>query len=98
MLKVAHAVGLMPTIAQSTDVAAESLARALRKRDDIHVDDVDVAAWTMTHAMMGVAHTLIWQDEPRWSTVAVRDQLVRIFSDYLAGGCNAVQTRPAPTP
>jgi len=96
VLKVAHAVGLMPTIAQSTDVAAEALADALRKRNDIHVADADVAAWTMTHTMMGVAHTLIWQDEPRWATPALRDELVRMFTDYLAGGRDAPLATPAP--
>ncbi len=89
VLKVAHAVGLMPTIAQSTDVAAESLARTLRKRNDIHVADVDLAAWTMTHAMMGVAHTLIWQDAPRWSNDLLRAELVGLFTDYLAGSRQA---------
>lgn len=92
VMKVAHAVGLMPTIAQSTDVAAEALAEALRKRDDIHVDNVELAAWTMTHTMMGVAHTLVWQDVPRWSNDALRAEMGVLFSRYLAGG-----GAPAPT-
>jgi|GEM_PF-2148772 len=85
VLKVAHSVGLMPTIAQSTDVAAEALAAALRKRSDIHVRDVDVAAWTLTHTMMGVAHTLVWQDVPRWSNDVLRAEMTVLFSRYLAG-------------
>lgn len=95
VLKIAHAVGLMPTIAQSTDVAAESLANALRKRDDVHVADVDLAAWIMTHTMMGVAHTLIWQDEPKWPSDAMRAELASLFSGYLAGGSGgAAEVQP----
>ena len=79
VLKVAHAIGLMPTIAQRTDIAAESLARALRKRTDVHVADVDRAAWVMTHTMMGAVHTLIWQDHPRWSSESLRAEMVALF-------------------
>lgn len=85
ILKVAHTVGLMPTIAQSTDVAAEALADALRKRKDVHVDDVDVAAWAVTHTMMGVAHTLIWQDDPRFPNERLRAEMTTLVSRYLAG-------------
>lgn len=85
VMKVAHAVGLMPTVAQSTDVAAEALAEALRRRSDIHVGDVDLAAWTLTHTMMGVAHTLVWQDVPRWSNDVLRAEMATLFSRYLAG-------------
>lgn len=91
ILKIAHAAGLMPTIAQSTDVAAEALAEAFRRRDDIHVTDVDVAAWTMTHTMMGVAHTLIWQDVPRWSNDVLRAEMATLFSRYLAGGSSVAE-------
>ena len=86
VLKVAHATGLMPTIAQRTDIAAESLASALRERTDVHVADVDRAAWVMTHTMMGVAHTLIWQEKPRWSSDSLRAEMVALFCGYLAGG------------
>lgn len=85
VLKIAHAVGLMPTVAQSTDVAAVSLANALRRRTDVHVTDCDVAAWTMTHTMMGVVHTLIWMDEPRCSSEALRAELIALYSAYLGG-------------
>ena len=78
VLKVAHAIGLMPTIAQRTDIAAESLASALRNRTDVHVADVDRAARVMTHTMMGVAHTLIWQDSPKWSSEPPRAEMVAL--------------------
>jgi AcrR family transcriptional regulator len=89
VLRIAHAIGLMPTVAASTDVAAEALARALRLRTDINVPDVDVAAWVMTHTMMGVAHTLIWQDAPRCEVQAIRAELGALFSAYLAGESRA---------
>jgi hypothetical protein len=36
------------------------IAHAAGLMPTIHVADVDLAAWTLTHTMMGVAHTLIW--------------------------------------
>ena len=54
VLKIAHSIGLMPTLAQSQTVFSESLAASLRKRKDIRVHDIDLTAWTITQAMMGV--------------------------------------------
>ncbi len=84
ILKIAHAVGMMPTVAASTDVAAEALARTMKARNDIRVPDVDLAAWTATHAMMGVFHTLIWEDDHP-PIPAIRAELVTMISGYLAG-------------
>jgi AcrR family transcriptional regulator len=83
VLKIAHSIGLMPTLAQSQTVFADSLATALRKRTDVHVADIDVAAWMVTQAMMGVMHTLVWQDEPTISNEALRRELVTLSCKYL---------------
>jgi AcrR family transcriptional regulator len=85
VMRIAYAVGLMPTVAQSTDVAAVSLANALRRRKDVHVTDCDVAAWTMTHTMMGIVHTLVWMDEPSYSSETLRAELITLYSGYLGG-------------
>jgi AcrR family transcriptional regulator len=83
VLKIAHSIGLMPTLAQSQTVFAESLATMLRKRKDVAAADIDVAAWTLTQAMMGVIHTLIWQDTPTYSKETLRAELVRLFVGHL---------------
>jgi AcrR family transcriptional regulator len=85
LLNVAHAVGMMPTLAQATNVAVESLANALRKRTDVRVADPDLAAWTLTHTLMGAVHTAIWEDEPKCSTEALREELVTVYCRYLRG-------------
>jgi AcrR family transcriptional regulator len=85
VLRIAHRIGMMPTVAASTNVAVDALADALRKRTDVRVRDPDLAAWTMTHTMLGVIHTLIWQEEPRFSEEVLRDEMVDLFDDYLSG-------------
>ena len=85
VLKIAHSIGLMPTLAQSQTVFAESLATSLRKRQDIGVKDIDLAAWAITQAMMGVIQTLVWQDEPTHSQVELRAELIALFGAHLRG-------------
>lgn len=85
VLKVAHTIGLMPTLAQSQTVFAESLAASLRKRQDIGVANIDLAAWTVTQAMMGVVQTLVWQDEPKHSEAELRAELIALFGAHLRG-------------
>lgn len=83
ILKITHAVGMMPALAQSQTVFAESMADALRKRADVTVPDVDVAAWNVTQAMMGMVQTMTWQDDPPHPQEAVRADAVRLFSRHL---------------
>lgn len=85
ILKIAHSLGLMPTLAQSQSVFAESLANALRRRKDITHPNLDLAAWTVTQAMMGVVHTLIWEERPQHERDALRADLVALFSKHLGG-------------
>ena len=91
VLKIAYAIGFMPTLAASTNLGVASLARMMRQRDDVTVADPELAAWTVTHAMMGIAHTLIWQDRGP-PPDALRDELITVFSRYL-GGERAQQER-----
>lgn len=86
VMKIAHAVGAMPTVGESTNLASEALAAAMRKRSDIHVADIDLAGWVVTNTMLGAVHTILWQDAPRWSTEQLRADLVTLFCAYLRGG------------
>lgn len=83
VLKIAHSASLMPALAQSQTVFARSLAAWLRTRSDITAPDIDLAAWTVTQAMMGVVQTLVWQDEPTYPRAALRADLVRLFAKHL---------------
>jgi AcrR family transcriptional regulator len=83
VMKIAHSIGLMPTLAQSQNVFAESLATALKKRSDVTTSNIDLAAWTCTHAMMGVVLTLVWQEESKHTQEAVRADVVRLFIRHL---------------
>lgn len=83
VLRIAHGVGLMPVLAASQDAFAASLAEALRARGDVHVRDVDAAAFVLTNAVMGVVHTLIWQDEPTRPRDAIRASLVDFCCAHL---------------
>ena len=87
---------MMPTVAASTDVAAEALARTMRARSDIRVPDIDLAAWTVTHATIGVFHTLIWEEDPPPMS-AVRTELVAMISGYLSGDHRPGVAPTAPT-
>ncbi len=83
VLKIAHQIGLMPTLAQSQTVFGESLAASLRKRHDVGDINVDLAAWTAVQAMMGVMQTVVWQDEPKYTREELREELVRLFTVHL---------------
>jgi AcrR family transcriptional regulator len=85
LLKIAHSTGLMAALAESQTLFAESLCAALRKRGDVRKDDIDLAAWTGTQAVMGVVNTLIWQETPVYAEERVRAEVVRLFADYFRG-------------
>ncbi|MBX3264843.1 MAG: TetR family transcriptional regulator [Labilithrix sp.] len=83
VLKIAHSIGLMPTLAESQTVFAESLAAELRERRDVAARDLDLTAWTVTQAMMGVMNTLVWQDTPPHAEAELRRELVALFCKHL---------------
>lgn len=85
VLKIAHSIGLMPTLAQSQTVFAETLAASLRKRTDVTAKNIDIAAWVVTQSMMGVMGTLVWQDEPTYSQPELRSEIVQLITRHLGG-------------
>jgi len=84
ILRLTMRLGLMPTLAQSQARFASSLADALRQRSDVHVTDVDGAAWVVTQSMMGIVHTLVWDANPP-DRASMRAAAVEIFTTALAG-------------
>jgi len=84
LLRLTMRLGLMPTLANSQARFAESLADALRHRSDVHVSDVDSAAWLVTQSMMGIVHTLVWDASPP-DRARLRDAAVELFTTALGG-------------
>jgi AcrR family transcriptional regulator len=84
LLRLTMRLGLMPTLANSQARFAESLADALRRRSDVHVTDVDAAAWLVTQSMMGIVHTLVWDANPP-DRARMRDAAIELFTAALAG-------------
>lgn len=85
LLRLTMRLGLMPMLAHSQGRFAASLADALRKRDDVHVTDVDGAAWVVTQSMMGIVHTLVWDASPP-DRASMRAAAVEMFTTALACG------------
>jgi AcrR family transcriptional regulator len=84
IVRIAHQIGLMPTLAQSLNVFVESFAAALRKRTDIDPSlDPMTAAYVMTNSLMGIIHTLVWDDEPPLPLEVIRRGAVALAVDHL---------------
>jgi AcrR family transcriptional regulator len=77
VLRVAHRIGLMPTLAESQTAFAAALATALRQRSDVRMEDLDVAAYVATNMAMGIIHTSIWSESQPFTDQQLRDTLVR---------------------
>jgi AcrR family transcriptional regulator len=62
-LRMAYQLGLVPTLAETQTVFARSLATALAARTDLGPPrDYSATAYVLTHAMMGIVHTQLWED------------------------------------
>jgi AcrR family transcriptional regulator len=62
-LQIAQRVGLIPAMAASQTAFSRMLADALRKRSDIEPSiDYDAAAYVIINSMMGIVHTMIWDE------------------------------------
>ena len=83
VLRVAHRVNLMPTLAESQNAFAAVLANALRQRDDVRKADLEVVAFVVTNMAMGVAHTSVWSDKPPFTDAEVRAQVTRACLCFL---------------
>jgi AcrR family transcriptional regulator len=75
VLRVAHRIGLMPTIAESQNAFAAALATSLRQRGDVHREDLDVVAYLVTNMAMGIIHTSIWSEKQPFSEPQLRETL-----------------------
>jgi AcrR family transcriptional regulator len=84
VLRIAHRIGLMPTLAESQATFAAALARWFRERDDVAVEDVDAAAYVLTNMAMGVVHTTLWAKSPPFARERLRSELLRACVAYLA--------------
>ncbi|MEO8800423.1 MAG: hypothetical protein ABI551_21200, partial [Polyangiaceae bacterium] len=75
VLRVAHQIGLMPTLAASQTMFARTLAAALRERSDVRVEDAELTAWAMTNMTMGIIHTRIWHDDAPFSDDVLKAEI-----------------------
>lgn len=73
ILRVAHRVGLMPTLAETQNSFAAALAASLRQRTDVREGDVDVMAYVATNMAMGVVHTSVWSEKPPFTDPLLRE-------------------------
>lgn len=85
IMRIAHAVGFVPTIIESQMKFASALGKALTERNDITVADCDAAAYVLTHSIMGVMLTQIWQTSAPVERTQVRSQLIAMSVAYLEG-------------
>lgn len=83
VLRVAHRVGLMPTLAESQNAFATAMASALRKRDDVRKENLDVVAYVVTNMAMGVIHTSIWSESQPFTDAEVREALTEACLRFL---------------
>ena len=83
VLRVAHRINLMPTLAESQNAFAAALANSLRQRNDVRKDDLDVVAFVVTNMAMGVVHTAVWSDKPPFTDAELRRQVTRACLRFL---------------
>jgi len=83
LIRIVFRVGLPPALADGQAVFAQSLASALRDRDDVTCPDIDAAAWIITNQVMGVVHTLVWCDQSPFEIERIRRELTRATLAYL---------------
>jgi AcrR family transcriptional regulator len=76
-LRTAYQIGLVPTIAETQTLFAQSLAKELAARTDLGPPrDYTALAYVLTHATMGIVHSRLWEASPPVSNQILRDELV----------------------
>jgi len=96
LVRIVAANDAGPTLIRSQDVIAQRLAVDLAKRDDVNVEDCEAAGWLVTNAMMGVVHTLIWDDDARLPRARLREATVSMLFAYLSSASSSSEEAPAP--
>lgn len=89
IVQIACRAGLMPMLAESQKLFAMSLAASLKRRTDVNVPDLNLAAYVVTQASMGVVHTLVWESSSDLSRELIRRETVDMIFGYLSGGNRA---------
>jgi AcrR family transcriptional regulator len=82
-MRVVYRTGLVPLLAEGNTIFARSFAQKLRERGDVHHEDLERTAYLVVNAVLGVIHTLLWQDEPPHTLDALRDGVVTMILDHL---------------
>lgn len=96
-LRVAYQLGLMPTLAETQTHFAASLAAALGARRDLGPErDYGATAYVLTHAIMGVVHTLLWESVPPFARDTLRAELVTSMVSILRSAAVAHAERVGP--
>lgn len=98
VLRIAHRVGFMPTIAESQTLFARALAAALRQRTDVDRANVDVAAYVVTNMAMGVIHTSIWSGHLPFAEARLREETSAAILRYLREPAQRSATSEATAP
>jgi AcrR family transcriptional regulator len=83
VLSICYRVGLVPMLAEGQRLFAESLAKALRERSDVRVENLDAAAYLIIQAGMGLVHTMLWEAVAPFPVEIVRAELVQMMVRYL---------------
>ena len=83
IMRIAHTLGFVPTIIESQSTFAAALGRAFAERTDLKPIDHQAAAYVLTHSIMGVMATQIWQETSSVERASVREELITMTCAYV---------------
>jgi hypothetical protein len=86
VLRIAASTGLMPTVMESQHLFAQTLADMLRRRDDIHLEDPEVAAYAITNMSLGMVYSLIWTEDSPFAHEQLKEEMIRVWIHHLRAG------------
>jgi AcrR family transcriptional regulator len=95
-LRVAYQLKLMPMLAEGQSMFATALAQALARRPEVTVKDVDSAAYAISHGVMGLIVSSLWDDEAPGTPDEVLDTIVDMVAAYLQGDGVVEPLAPSP--
>jgi AcrR family transcriptional regulator len=84
-VRLADTNELFPVLVRSQDAVAQKLAADLARRDEVKVDDHDVAAWLLVNTLMGAIQVIVWDndDEPRLARERIKLAWIDMALAYL---------------